>query len=154
MRFNVDELCAIAASADGEHSPIQAIEKIEGSYCKALLMRKENGSEVVAKIPYSNALYDDSGTPRFMTESEVTVFKYCISPLCTGRWVNMTDEPPVHMHTQVPVPKVLVWDADHSTDVGAEYIIMERASGVQLNKVWDRMSDLERFDLVDDLTEY
>ncbi|KAF2677683.1 hypothetical protein K458DRAFT_446844 [Lentithecium fluviatile CBS 122367] len=48
VRFDVDQLCAIAVTAGGSSSPIKAINKIEGGFCKAFFMRKEDGSEVVA----------------------------------------------------------------------------------------------------------
>jgi len=57
----------------------------------------------------------------------------------------------VHLHTQVPVPKVLAWDADPSNPVGAEYIMMEKAAGVQLFKVWDEMNDWDQFCAVKEL---
>ena len=56
-------------------------------------------------------------------------------------------------HTSIPVPKVLAWSSDASNPVGAEYIIMEKASGVQLFKTWGSMSDFDRFQLVQRITE-
>lgn len=43
-------------------------------------------------------------------------------------------------HTSIPVPKVLDWNSDDSNPVGAEYIIMECASGVQLHDPWPTMN--------------
>jgi hypothetical protein len=51
------------------------------------------------------------------------------------------------------VPKVLAWSSDPLNPVGAEYIIMEKASGVQLFNTWDNMSDSDRFELVQRITE-
>jgi hypothetical protein len=59
----------------------------------------------------------------------------------------------VRTHTQVPVPKVLAWSSDPSNPVGAEYIIMEKASGIQLFKAWGAMSDYDQFRLVKHLTK-
>jgi hypothetical protein len=59
----------------------------------------------------------------------------------------------VNTHTQVPVPKVLAWNSDPSNPVGVEYIIMEKAPGVQLFKAWDDMSDADQFHFVLKLTE-
>ena len=56
-------------------------------------------------------------------------------------------------HTTVPVPKVLAWNADSSNPVGAEYIIMEKAPGIQLFKVWDDISEANRLKLIKSLTQ-
>jgi hypothetical protein len=71
VRFNVDQLCSVAASVGGPLSPIQAIEKLEGGFSKAILMRKENGREIVVKIPFPIA-----GPPKYTTASEVAVLHY------------------------------------------------------------------------------
>lgn len=71
VRFNLDVLCAVVAAAGGDASPIHAIEKMEGGFCKALLLKKENGMEIIAKIPCRNA-----GPSFYTTESEVAVLKY------------------------------------------------------------------------------
>ncbi|RYO13723.1 hypothetical protein AA0121_g8373 [Alternaria tenuissima] len=71
VKFDVDQLCAVAATADGKHSPVCAIEKMEGGFSKALLLRKEDGTEVVAKIPCTIA-----GPPKYTTASEVAVLRY------------------------------------------------------------------------------
>lgn len=67
----MDKLCDVAASAGDDKSPISAIEKIEGSFSKALLMRKENRTELIAKIPCPNR-----GPSKYTTESEVAVLQY------------------------------------------------------------------------------
>ncbi|KAB2103052.1 hypothetical protein AG0111_0g8708 [Alternaria gaisen] len=125
VKFDVDQLCAVAATTDGKHSPVCAIEKMEGGFSKALLMRKEDGTEAVAKIPCTIA-----GPPKYTTASEVAILRY------------------------FPVPKVLAWNADASNPVGAEYIIMTKAPGVQLYKVWDDMDELDRIQVVRQLAEF
>jgi hypothetical protein len=71
LKFYLDQLCAIAASVGCSKSPIRAIEKIEGGFSKALLMSKEDGTEVVAKLPFSFA-----GPPKYLTASEAAVLQY------------------------------------------------------------------------------
>ena len=71
VQFDIDQLCAIAAAAGGSSSPIKAINKVEGGFSKALIMHKEDGSEVVAKIPFSIA-----GPSKYNTASEVAVLKF------------------------------------------------------------------------------
>ncbi|CAE6998145.1 hypothetical protein P3342_000765 [Pyrenophora teres f. teres] len=131
VRFDIDQLCAVAAAAGGSSSPIKAIDKMEGGFSKALIMRKEDGSEVVAKIPFSIA-----GPPKYTTASEVAVLTF------------------ISTHTRVPVPKVLAWNSDASNPVGAEYIVMEKAPGQQLFMTWSAMTIQEHFDLVEQLTQF
>lgn len=59
----------------------------------------------------------------------------------------------VRAHTKIPVPEILAWSSDASNPVGAEYIIMEKASGVQLFQTWGTTNDSERFELVQRVTE-
>lgn len=44
---------------------------MEGGFNKALLLRKDDGSEIIAKIPFSIA-----GPPKYTTASEVAVLEY------------------------------------------------------------------------------
>lgn len=129
VRFDLDQLCKVAAAVEPA-SPIQSIEKMEGGFSKALLMRKEDGSELVAKIPFPIA-----GPPKYLTSSEVAVLQF------------------LRTHTKFPVPKVFAWNSDASNPVGAEYIIMEKASGVQLFHKWSNMNDFQRFKLVQGITK-
>ncbi|KAI9808736.1 MAG: hypothetical protein M1825_003888 [Sarcosagium campestre] len=103
---------------------------MEGGFSKALLMTTENGVEVVAKIPYPNA-----GRPRYSTASEAAVLQYLRS------------------HTTIPVPKILAWSADPSNPVGTEYIVMEKAPGIQLSKVYDDITQTGRLSLIKGLTQ-
>ncbi|KAI9670783.1 MAG: hypothetical protein M1817_003894 [Caeruleum heppii] len=130
VRFDVQELCNVVAAAIKDGSPICKIEKMEGGFCKALLMTSENGGEAIVKIPCSGA-----GRAMYSTASEAAVLQY------------------VRSRTTIPVPKILAWSADSSNSVGVEYIIMEKAPGVQLFKVWDKISEAGRLDLIESLTQ-
>lgn len=79
LKFDVDQLCAIAAST-GSKSPVRAIEKTENGFGKVLLITKEDGSELAAKLPFSYA-----GPPKYMTASEAAVLQYRISPVAKSR---------------------------------------------------------------------
>ncbi|KAM5485306.1 hypothetical protein MaudMau93_005459 [Microsporum audouinii] len=129
VKFNLDALCALAATAGGQVSPVRVVEKMEGGFSKALLMIKENGMEVIAKIPCRN-----SGPAVYTTESEVAILKY------------------VKQHTNVPAPEVYAWCSDPANPVGAEYIIMEKAAGVPLFKIWGEISQLDKLELIKRLT--
>ncbi|KAL8845756.1 MAG: hypothetical protein Q9221_009104 [Calogaya cf. arnoldii] len=129
VKFNLSNLCNEAAAvANG--SPVQRISKMEGGFSKALLLTMENGKELVAKIPCPNA-----GRAIYSTASEAAVLQY------------------VNTHTQIPTPKLLAWNADATNPVGAEYIIMEKAPGVQLHTVWNDLSGVDRMNLIKNLTQ-
>jgi hypothetical protein len=55
LKFDLEQLWAVAATAGRSKSPIHTIEKLEGGFSKALLMRKEDGADIVAKLPFSIA---------------------------------------------------------------------------------------------------
>ena len=94
----------------------------EGNFNKTFLLKMDNGAEVIARIPHPNA-----GPPHFTTASEVAT-------LCFLR-----------NHLKINVPKVFGWSSNSSsTPVGAEYILMERASGVELSTRWETLSDADR----------
>lgn len=71
VEFDVDALCGIAALTDPSISPIREVEKLEGGFSKALRMQKEDGTELIAKIPCPNA-----GSTRYTTASEAAVLEY------------------------------------------------------------------------------
>lgn len=75
MRFNVDALRHVAAAAgDGAPSQITTVDKMEVGLSEALLMKKENGREIIAKISCRIA-----GPARLTTASEVGVLQYGMS---------------------------------------------------------------------------
>jgi hypothetical protein len=54
----------------------------------------------------------------------------------------------------IPAPKVYGWSSSTENPVGAEYILMEQCKGIELDKVWDKMSWDDRFEIVSTLTGY
>jgi hypothetical protein len=67
----LDALCSTVASVGGDSSRVTAIDKLEGGFSKALLMKRANETEVIAKIPCRIA-----GPPSLTTAGEVGVLKY------------------------------------------------------------------------------
>ena len=98
---------------------------LEGSFNKIFNLKFDNGSELIAKIPYPLL------TPRHLcTASELATMDYARNVL------------------GLPVPKVFGWSAwADRTDVGAEYILMEKVEGVEVHQ---RYKDLrsEGFELI------
>ncbi|KAJ5511558.1 Aminoglycoside phosphotransferase [Penicillium expansum] len=95
VKFDLDALCSTAATVGGQSSPITAIKKMEGGFSKVLLMQKENGMEVIAKIPCRIA-----GPAVSTTECEVGVLEF----------LRGTHE--------YPRSRVLSWSSDSSNAVG------------------------------------
>lgn len=85
MKFDVDALCNVATAVGDDPSPVISVEKMEGGFSKVLLMNKEYGTEVVAKLPCRIA-----GPAELTTASEMGVLKYCMKgvfilhPWCTS----------------------------------------------------------------------
>ncbi|KAL4895168.1 hypothetical protein BDV59DRAFT_192098 [Aspergillus ambiguus] len=128
--FLVDEQRQLNRPAGDEISRIATIEKMEGGFSKALLMKKENEDEVIAKISCRIA-----GPTHLTTASEVGVLQY------------------VRNNTSIPAPRVLSWSSDSANPDGAEYIIMEKAAGVPLFQRWADMAEIEKLELIKNLTK-
>ncbi|TVY87186.1 Altered inheritance of mitochondria protein, mitochondrial [Lachnellula willkommii] len=126
VRFNVNELARLAAQAVGAKSCISISKYPDGMYNKAMLLTMNNGTQVVAKVPNPNA-----GKPHFTTASEVATMDFARNILGT------------------PVPKVFAWSSKaQENSVGAEYIIMEKVPGIELESVWPSMKIGDRLAVV------
>lgn len=120
--FSVAALERVAAAAVGAR--VTSIEKIDEHVNRVLLLKFDNGTEAVVKIPTAV-----SGPPGLTTASEVATMDFL-------------------RRLHIPVPRVLAWNSrPESSDVGAEYIIMEMAKG-------HRISDVRRLgELVEPLSK-
>lgn len=54
---------------------------------------------------------------------------------------------------ELPVPRVYTWSSDPSNDVGAEYIIEEKASGQPLGDSWDQWPRELQLDMVSQIVD-
>ncbi|RMD44663.1 hypothetical protein DV735_g483, partial [Chaetothyriales sp. CBS 134920] len=99
--------------------------KIEGGFNRAFILRLDNGTSLVARVPFSIA-----GPARLITNSEVATMEY------------------IRRHTSIPVPAVLDWSDDPRNPIGTEYIIMEHATGVQLDQQWPSMTAAKQLEAV------
>ncbi|KAK5116752.1 hypothetical protein LTR62_007426 [Meristemomyces frigidus] len=92
----------------------------------------DNGKEVVAKIPNPN-----SGQPHFTTASEVATMKFAREVLRT------------------PLPEVYAWSSRvQETLVGAEFILMEKMNGVELEHFLPEMTIQDRLEVVKAVAGY
>lgn len=71
MKFNIQELCRIAARSVGSTLCV-GIEKLsEGNFNKTFLLSMDDNSEVIARVPNPNA-----GHPHSLTASEVATMDF------------------------------------------------------------------------------
>jgi hypothetical protein len=70
LKFNVRKLCDVAAALNNP-SPVVQVVKMEGGFSKALLLKREDGREYLAKLPCPNA-----GPCHVTTASEVAVLQF------------------------------------------------------------------------------
>ncbi|KAG5636731.1 hypothetical protein H0H81_007060 [Sphagnurus paluster] len=127
VKFDIDALKGAAiSSVPGAKNVVKMTKLPEGAYNKVFSIILDNQKEVVARIPTPLA-----GPPQIVTASEVATMKFARERL------------------GVPVPRVLSWSSDSSaTAVGAEFIIMEKAPGIEVGKVWHKLSMELRLRLV------
>ena len=96
--------------------------KINESLNRVFLVRFNTGYEAIARFPTPLA-----GPPHFSTASEVATIDFLRRQLA------------------FPIPRVLKWSSRaESTDVGAEFILMEKAAGCLLSDVWEDLTTLDR----------
>ncbi|CAI7626137.1 unnamed protein product [Penicillium bialowiezense] len=119
VKFDLDGLCRLAAACFSNVTRCVRVVKREGNFNKALLLTMDDGNEVIAKIPCPNA-----GPPSLTTASEVATLKFLRS------------------RTSIRVPKIFAWRSDAANSVGAEFIIMEKITGVALAETWEAMDIL------------
>ncbi|KAF6752779.1 hypothetical protein DFP72DRAFT_903590 [Ephemerocybe angulata] len=127
QRFNVDALKCMAmksVKADG----VDSIYKLgEGRCNKAFRVQLTNGRQVIARIPTPL-----SGPQHLVTASEVATMRFLRERLGLNQ-----------------VPRILSSSSRASeTPVGAEFIIMDVADGIELHTVWPRMSMRQKIHLV------
>ncbi|KAJ0424437.1 kinase-like domain-containing protein [Aspergillus carlsbadensis] len=98
----------------------------EGNFNKAFLATMRDRNQVVIKIPNLNA-----GPAHYTTASEVATMQY------------------VRDRLRIPVPKVLAFCSKASdSDLGAEYIVMQKAPGIELGQKWDGLKAREKLSIV------
>ncbi|KLJ08587.1 hypothetical protein EMPG_15980 [Blastomyces silverae] len=114
-KFDLQKLIEVAidTAGDGAQSCTKVLKCVEGLHNKALLLTMDNGKEVFAKLPNSNA-----GPARYVTASEVATREF------------------LREVVNVPVPRVFAWSCDPANPVGAEYIVEEKAPGTRLGSLW------------------
>ncbi|GKZ43943.1 phosphotransferase enzyme [Aspergillus brasiliensis] len=128
--FNVSELKKIAAHSIGADTCTAITKLAEGYYNRCFRVEMNNGSAVIARIPYPIA-----GPRYYTTASEVATMDFARTIL------------------GIPTPRVYSWDADMDNSVGSEYIIMEEAPGTMVQEVWEDLSVDDKIEFAQELAE-
>ncbi|QSS64487.1 phosphotransferase enzyme family protein [Histoplasma capsulatum] len=139
VKFDLDALCDVAAAAGVEASPIKAVEKMEGE-------RKRDGN--YCKNPVSQLW---TSSVHYRIRGSCLEIRNCLA----FHIVHQLKLPLVVIqHTKVPVPEVYAWSSDPTNPVGVEYIIIGRAPGVPIFKIWGEMSQPRKLELIKQLNKF
>lgn len=132
VKFNMNELARLSAKAVGSKACVNIEKYPDGMFSKAFLMTMEDGMRVVAKVPNPNA-----GRAHFTTASEVATMDF-VRNVCG-----------------TPVPRMFAWSSKaEENPVGAEYIIMEMLTGVQLSSVRTTLPIDKKTEIIKTLATY
>ena len=125
LPFNITELKrAAAAAVNKDLADVQSFRKLaEGGFNRTFELSID-GRQVIARLPYPSTY-----PKHYSVASEIATMALIRS-------------------YGVPVPKVLGYSATHNNAVGAEYIIMEKASGREIGDVWYELSEKARMKVV------
>ncbi|KAF8576253.1 hypothetical protein K439DRAFT_1397523 [Ramaria rubella] len=132
VRFDVLALQSVAAKACGAKKCVSMVKTAEGSFNKVFTLRFDNGTEAIARIPCPIA-----GPTHLTVASEVATLDF------------------VRTRLKIPVPKVLAWSfSGNESNVGAEYIIMEKVDGVPLSDRWLEVTGEDFMSFIEKIINY
>ncbi|KAF5314284.1 hypothetical protein D9619_011847 [Psilocybe cf. subviscida] len=121
QKFDIDALKRAIASSTGAERVVEFSKIGEGWCNKVFRAGLSDGRSVIARIPTPLAM---PGSPHLVTASEVATMRFLRERL------GLTQ-----------VPRIISWSSRASeTPVGAEYIIMDVADGVELETVWHALT--------------
>ncbi|KAE8151418.1 kinase-like domain-containing protein [Aspergillus avenaceus] len=124
VEFNIEALEMVAAKSVGREKVVNTRKLAEGGFNGVFVLTMDDGSEVIAKIPYPLTV------PKTLTtESEVATLEF--------------------LRTKgIPVPQVFTYSSSSDNAVGTENIVMEKAAGQPLDCRWFELTPKERVRLV------
>ena len=131
--FNFSELCKVIAKAVDRHiDDIQAVSKIaEGGSYRVFEATFQDDLRVIARLPFPSSRPKTLGIA-----SEVATMQFLRLHGC-------------------PVPVVYEWSSNaRANPVGAEYMIMEKARGTELQNIWYSMDIKQRMDTVGKIANF
>lgn len=126
-RFNVDALKEDISRSTGAASVMDMSKLSEGRCNKVFRVQLADSREVIARIPMPFA-----GPQHLVTASEVATMTFLRNRL------GLTQ-----------VPRIISWSSQASeTPVGAEYIVMDVADGIELGAVWEILTMHQKIHVV------
>ncbi|KAJ5781584.1 uncharacterized protein N7518_010067 [Penicillium psychrosexuale] len=131
-KFNLQALLNASAKPVGNAGTtcVKLLKCVEGQFNKAFLLTMSNGCEIIARLPNPNA-----GPSFFTTASEVATRHFLRDQL------------------GIPIPRIYDWSSNASNEIGAEYILEEKATGQPLGNLWGTVSLSTKFHLVDQILD-
>ena len=144
------ELARIAARSIGASSCVEVKKVPEGNFNKTFLLTMNDGNEVIAKVPNPNA-----GRPYFTTASMVAPMDFVggFPYFAYRRWLMKRSQ--VRKVLRIPAPKVFAWSSRREENpVNAEYIIMEKAPGDELETVLEDITGGQKYEIVKQLVGF
>lgn len=136
----MDDLANIAAKSVGSERCVRVEKFADGMFNKTFLLTMQDGKDIVGKVPNPNA-----EQPYYTTASEVATMDFVRrSNVYTSLCSSLTSIQARNV-LGTPISKVLEWSSmANESPVGAEYITMEKAPGVALEKTWSRRFEITR----------
>ncbi|KAJ4360729.1 Phosphotransferase enzyme [Didymosphaeria variabile] len=130
--FDIPALKEIAAQSVGAKRCISMGKIAEGHSSRVFRLRMDNGKYAFARILYAN-----------------------LDPECAARAINSEVASMEFARTVlgVPTPRVLDWSGTQENAVGAEYVLMEAATGTPLWRLWPKMDVKSKLSVVAELIE-
>lgn len=118
-------------------APTDITKLAEGGFNRVLLLAFADGFQCIAKIPYS------LNTTASKTAQAPSPRKYATATATASEAATLA----FLMENRVPVPEVYGYAASRDNPAGVEYILMEKACGVPIQKKWTSMTKRERHTL-------
>ncbi|KAF1912816.1 kinase-like domain-containing protein [Ampelomyces quisqualis] len=133
LKFDLKALIRVAERAvGGDASCVEVTKLPEGNFNKTFLVKMHDGRQLIARLPNPNA-----GRSHYTTASEVATMDYARDRL------------------HIPIPKIFTYNTNaKSSDVGAEYIVMEECPGIELSRLWDDLAAKQKIDIVRQLATF
>ncbi|CAG8150304.1 unnamed protein product [Penicillium nalgiovense] len=130
LQFNMDALIHFAEEATGDGSVCADVTKLpEGNSNKVFLVTMQDGKQLVVNLANPN-----SGPVHYTTASEAATMQF-------------VRDPSTLLH--IPVPKVLGYYSRASeSKLEVEYIVMEKAPGVELGRIWEDLKSPDKLSIV------
>ncbi|KAJ6181243.1 Aminoglycoside phosphotransferase [Penicillium mononematosum] len=153
LQFDMDAFIHVAEEAAGDGSVCGDVTKLpEGNSNKVFLVTMQDGRQLIVKLPNPNA-----GPVHYTTASEVATMQFVRNPSAFAGYLLSSEIKvtgiliifKVREKLHIPAPKVLRHCSRASeSKLGVEYIVMEKAPGVELGRIWEDLKSRDKLSIV------